>query len=132
MLSDHQCSVQSDYINTFTAKLKKSGYSNAQTHEIVEGGIVGYEKRKERLGTIHRRHEDTATEKEYKKLLGKRNWYKSNKKSQKNTKHKNPQKNNKTQKPQKNRKETHVGRTENPQMEYYLSQEPPMGPWQRD
>ena len=47
-----------------------------QTHEIVENGIVGFERIKRNLGTSHRRPEDTAKEREYAKLLGKSNWYK--------------------------------------------------------
>ena len=52
-------------IYEFTRKLIKSGYSKKQTHEIVEGGIVGYERRKASLGGIsHRDPRDTIEERE--------------------------------------------------------------------
>ena len=60
---------RNEILNDFTSKLIKSGYSKKQTHEIVEGGVVGYERRKENLGGIsHRDPKDTVEEREYKKL----------------------------------------------------------------
>lgn len=41
-------------LNTFCKKLKKSGYSNRQVTNIVTSGMVGYARRKEKLGKSHR------------------------------------------------------------------------------
>ena len=74
-------------INDFGDKLRNSGYSNRQIHEIIESGIVGYMRRKERLGGIvHRQPRDTKKERAYAKLMGKRNWFRKKKQQ-------NPQKN---------------------------------------
>ena len=41
-------------MNTFTGKLRKSGDSNQQIVEIVVSGVVGYNRRKERIGNVQR------------------------------------------------------------------------------
>ena len=65
-------------INDFGKKLRKSGYSKQHVHEIVESVEVSFERRKKSLGGIsHRDPKDTLEEREYKKLSGKRNWFKT-------------------------------------------------------
>ena len=38
--------TRNEIINEFGRKLSKSGYSKYQIHEIIEGGVISYERRK--------------------------------------------------------------------------------------
>ena len=64
-----------EIMETYAEKLKKSGYSNNQVIDILTSGIVGYQRRKERLGKTHREAWETESEREMKKLTGKSTWY---------------------------------------------------------
>ncbi len=55
-------------MNTYSRKLKKSGYSNAQCMEIITSGVIGYNRRKSKLGKVHRDGWETEDQRELRKL----------------------------------------------------------------
>lgn len=50
--------------------------SNQQAVEIITSGVVGYHRRKERLGKVHREGWETSEQRELNKLIGKSTWFK--------------------------------------------------------
>ena len=65
--ADQPQEVKNNIINEFEKKLGNSGYLKKQVYEIIESGIVSFERRKETLGGVTLRDPlDTAEEKEYK------------------------------------------------------------------
>ena len=64
-------------MNQFSKKLEVSGYNQMQRRDIIESGVIGYERRVERQnGQRHRRCVDTKKERQVRKLTGKNTWFK--------------------------------------------------------
>ena len=77
-------SVRVNIINTFTRKLERSGYQAKQIREIISAGLCGYEKivkKAERTGgNINRGASEGAGRRHLKRLLGRQNWFRVDKK----------------------------------------------------
>ena len=73
---------RTEIVNSFLAKVKKSGYSIAQRKAIVAAGIKGYYqmRRTEILGgrKVNRGKDEGREERERNKMNGKKTWYNKN------------------------------------------------------
>ena len=74
-----QNEIKIEIVNDFSNQLLPSGYSVAQTRDIVEAGLKGYEnilkKCEKGEAKLHRSAKEGAGRRMKKKLLGKSTWF---------------------------------------------------------
>ena len=70
-------------LESFSIKMKKSGYDEEERKRILRRGLVGYERilklAKDGTRKVHRAGSSTIGSRYMKKLTGKKNWYKTRK-----------------------------------------------------
>ena len=70
-------------VDQYAKKLRTSGWSMEQTRRIITNGIKGYESMRRRCveqgKRLHKSSEESKGARTRKKLLGKSNWFRSNK-----------------------------------------------------
>ena len=77
---------RNNIIENFISKLKRSGYRQDQVKNIVEAGLIGYERKLEKARAsgqgIHRSAKSTEGQRYKKKLLDKNKWFKKKRNEQ--------------------------------------------------
>ena len=68
-----------EILNTYSRKLRRSGYSNKQVVGIITSGVVGHARRHTKLGKEHRESWESADERELRRLTVKSTGFKSGK-----------------------------------------------------
>ena len=77
---------KNEIIDDYYDRLRRSGYSHSQSHEIIISGVVGYERKVERAAKnnipLHRPAATTLKIRIHKKLTERENWYKNKNKNE--------------------------------------------------